>query len=228
MKRNAQKNTQRATKKAASAGNMRSHNSIPKTVALVNKNVPTWIKTNMIYSDWKPSGIITGATVPGVQLYSANGLYDPDLTSIGRQPAGYDSYMGIYERYLVTRATIKVCFTVYPQELTGVVVGISVQDNPAAAGSVERYIENGDSTFALVGRDWQSKTLTLSVDIRKFFARDIWNIDDYQGVKTSNPPDQVYFHVWAKADNAVTATVGYVAQINYETYFRGFTLKTLD
>lgn len=215
-------------RKAASAGNMRTHISIPRAVEVANKNVPTWIKTNLIYADWKSSGLITGALTPGVQLYSANGLYDPDLTSIGRQPAGYDSYTGIYERYLVTKATIKVVFTPVPQDITGVVLGISVQDNPTSAGSVERYLENGDSVFQMVGRDWTPKTLTITADIRKFFARDLWNTEDYHGTKTSNPPDQVYFHVWAKSDNGAVTTVGYTAQITYEVYFRGFGLKTLD
>ena len=44
-----------------------------------------------------------GATV---NVFSMNGLFDPNITGIGHQPMYFDNYMGIYGRYRVNRAYI--------------------------------------------------------------------------------------------------------------------------
>lgn len=43
-----------------------------------------------------------------VHVFSANGLYDPDVTSTGNQPRLFDQYMALYNHYTVVAAAISV------------------------------------------------------------------------------------------------------------------------
>lgn len=55
-----------------------------------------------------PTAENLGATGSNVWQFSANGLYDPDITSTGHQPMFFDNYMSIYQRYRVMYSKISV------------------------------------------------------------------------------------------------------------------------
>lgn len=40
--------------------------------------------------------------------FSANGLFDPDITSTGHQPLMYDEYSALYKQYRVISSKIKI------------------------------------------------------------------------------------------------------------------------
>jgi len=47
----------------------------------------------------------------GVQVFSANGLYDPDITSTGHQPRGFDQSSAMYKTFQVIKRMITVWFS---------------------------------------------------------------------------------------------------------------------
>ena len=52
----------------------------------------------------------SGSAVPLITHFRANSLYDPDLTSSGHQPRGFDELAAIYDHYCVIGSKIKVSF----------------------------------------------------------------------------------------------------------------------
>lgn len=52
----------------------------------------------------------SGSAVPLIYHFRANSLYDPDLTSSGHQPRGYDELSQIYDHFCVIGSKIKVSF----------------------------------------------------------------------------------------------------------------------
>lgn len=64
----------------------------------------------MLYGDTNYTLSNTGVT-PSHRDFTANGLFDPDVTGGGHQPRGYDQMMAIYERYVVTGVKVEVWFS---------------------------------------------------------------------------------------------------------------------
>jgi hypothetical protein len=145
------------------------------------------------------TNITLSSTVGAVasHVFSANGLFDPDITSTGHQPMGFDQLMLSYEHYTVTGAHMLCSFknttTSNPN------VSISVQPSPTPITAIDQIIEWG-----LIERDFLEfkgvsgsiKALDSRCSIRKVMGvRDIIDVTDLQGSSAANPVEQTYFVV---------------------------------
>lgn len=192
----------------------------------------TW--TNLIYCDF-PYTLNPGAAgTAGVQVVSANGLYDVDITGVGHQPTGFDQFMALYNNYTVTEAEIEV--TYFNSDTTNQqTVGISVQDLATTTDDVRRYIENGNCVSKMVGNATgaasNQSTLKMKVRLADFFRnRSILRDDIFQGTASTNPTEGLFFHVFA-APLDVTANASPVYAriiIRYKVMFRDPTLNVLS
>lgn len=180
-----------------------------------------------------------GAGTAGTYVFSANGLYDPNITGVGHQPTGFDQLMAIYGSYTVTKATIKVGF--WNTQVIPMLVGLSIQTFPGVSTDARVYIENQDCVWTmlepLAGADGANaaggpsiKFLTLECDMRKQARTDIFNDVTWSGFGTSNPGAQKYFHIFAESADGSTnpGAIGFVTSIDYEVYFREQQINALS
>lgn len=148
-------------------------------------------------------------------VFSANGLYDTDITTAGQQqPYGFDQMMQFFNHYTVigSKCTVK---TVNNQP-TPFWAGVQLRDNATSLGGVATrdLIEQPGITPRLIGYKEASGTQTMvrKFSARKFFsAKNIVNKSLYRGDTTTNPTEQAYFHVFCgpqnTADNLVSQTL---------------------
>lgn len=153
-------------------------------------------------------------------VFSANGMYDPNITGLGHQPMGFDEYMAVYDHYTVIGAKITVTFlsndTSYP-----ITFGVTAQDNNSAITNAEAAIENGRTlceTLTLKGGCRDQATISYPLSISKFFGKGkkIFGERSYSGDAGSNPSEQVYFVVWASPLNSSADATGGQATIHIE------------
>ncbi len=144
----------------------------------------------------------TGAT--GVQIYSANGMYDPDVTITGHQPRGFDNYMALYDHYLVRKCHLEVVFTPANVDVN---IGIAIRDGTTTEVA-QSYIESPNMVWdVLLASATQPKKLSLTVDIAKFLNRaNIQDNKELQGSSTLQPDEEVYFHVFIQSADASSST----------------------
>lgn len=159
------------------------------------------------------------AGTAAVQVFSANGLYDPDITGTGHQPIGFDQYMLAYDHYTVIGAKIR-CFFENTDSTYSHLVGISIQDNATANTDARVYVENGgtkQSFLSVKGSSRDVCQLVHQVGIGKFMGKkNILTENDFRGDVSSNPTEQVYFHCWASPQaSADSANVNLIVQIEY-------------
>lgn len=173
-----------------------------------------------------------GAGTAATYVYSANGLYDPNISGVGHQPVGFDQFMACYVLYTVTKSTIKVTFC--NAATVDQVVGLSIQSLTTTSSDPSVYIENQDCVWGVVEGTGlggpSTKTLTLECDMRKQARTDIFNDSAYGGYVNSNPSIQKYFHLFVAAADGTSdpGAVTCIVQIDYEVYFRDNQLNALS
>lgn len=69
--------------------------------------VPQVLRTKIEWNFWYND---TGASGMGGRVFRGNGPYDPDLTGVGDQPALYDEFTAMYNKYRVIKsyAVVKI------------------------------------------------------------------------------------------------------------------------
>jgi hypothetical protein len=102
--------------------------------------------------------ITSNAGVVAVHVFGSNCLFDPDITGGGHQPAGFDQYMALYQRYTVLRTRAKVTF--FNESGVSFLVGMVATDEVAALTDERQYIERGDN-------NWTSPTIKRALSISR-------------------------------------------------------------
>lgn len=165
----------------------------------------------------------------GTYVFSANGLYDPNLTGIGHQPRGYDQLMSMYDHYTVLSATIKVRFMNISSS-TQPLVAISVRDSSNVPGTSTDVIEYGNKALsnkflirdaATEGTEGMTTVLSKSVNIARFLSREsILSDPQCKGSDVANPAEQVWFQIHVSDPyQASGCSVRAVVEIIYDTVF---------
>lgn len=152
------------------------------------------------------------------RIYSANGLFDPDISGVGHQPMYFDQLMAIYDHYTVFRSRIKVEFVASGN--TALVV-LYIDDDTSIATSSEQAAEQVTAQHKVSLTTAARPTVfTRTWDAKEFFGGDIFDNDNLQGTAAANPTEQSYFILlWSALDTGVSAG-GYInVTIEYDAVF---------
>lgn len=158
-------------------------------------------------------------------VFSANGLYDPNVTGVGHQPIGWDQLIAMYDHAVVIGAKITVTFrntdASYAQ-----FVGIRMSDTSTGIGDMIQVVENGACVTKLLENNGDNGTVitTLSYEVNpnKYLGRSKPMSDaQLKNSASSNPTEQCFFHVMAAALNTGVdpAQVECLAVIEYDVVF---------
>ncbi|QGH72494.1 MAG: capsid protein [CRESS virus sp. ct4af14] len=180
--------------------------------------VPTRIKRKLLYSQLV--SINPGAGVCGVHAFSANGMYDPDITGVGHQPKGFDEYMALYNHYKVTASKIHVEGDVAAY---AVIIGVRAADQAMASGlAVSNVLEGAQTSWCLASiyapHYKVSQDFMLSRDMPTQAKGDtVWGTD------SSQPTDQWIYTVFLGPNDEATDLGGQSIRIviEYEAEFFG-------
>lgn len=160
--------------------------------------------------------------VPATYVLSTNGLYDPDITGTGHQPAGFDQMMLSYNHYTATRAKLYCTFH-NTSTATTPTCALSVNASSTPVTNIDQMIEDGAIvTDRLMGANVYGavRRLNTSCNVGKFGGvPNIRDRPDYQGDVATNPTEQSYFHIQVWGSEAATSIVTIEFMIEYEAWF---------
>lgn len=180
-------------------------------------------KTLKVTCKYQENTNLNPSLAGGIALnsYSANGMYDPNVSGIGHQPRSFDQLMTLYDHYVVIASSIQVTFFNYDQS-NPQVVGIGVADQSTSYGILNNALESPDCVYGVLGVKGSGNdivTLRRSISPPKWLGSGIAPLsnDQLQGSSSTNPPEDVLFQVFAGAFDEATDTndVGAQVVINY-------------
>lgn len=139
------------------------------------------------------------AGVIDVEVFSANGLWDPDISGSGHQPRWFDQIMPHFNHYCVVGSKIDVNFahTGNVSPTTPLMCGISRRASATTEPSDNYYIENGATRWVSVPHDASQRKASLTFSAKKYFGKK-YTVDNYdlKGSVGANPAEQAYYHIW--------------------------------
>lgn len=168
----------------------------------------------------------THATTAQNYFFSANGIYDPNITGTGHQPMGFDTMIAYYEQATVVRSTITV--QAYNNSSTVPArVWLSLAPDTTAITDTTEITENGLLRHVDLNTTGENKVgvISLGCDIAKYFGRQrgrgILNDVNLYNTAAANPTEQVYFNITSSGIMATSGTynITFQAIISYDVVF---------
>lgn len=158
----------------------------------------------------------TSTTIPAVYVFSLNGMYDPNITSTGHQPRGFDQIMAMYTGYCVKNATIRA--SVCNKSDFPSIIGIHIAGIPTPYTTVRQYIEAANTHYKIQGfAGAETLEVYYSANIASFAGKKDDMDADLIGDTGANPDVQVYAHVFMHSIDYSTTWTGYFnAEITYQ------------
>jgi len=189
-------------------------------------------RTRRTLTYYDSSSIITGTSTNNAYVFAANGLYDPDITSTGHQPMGFDQMMAFYNHYTVLSTKIRVIASNSSNALI-TMFGVSLSGTSTVTSSVQQLVEAGGLVSRLlgyVGQEGSKSTFVASVNIAAFQGVDD-PLDDpnLRGDVASNPAELVYFHLntW-NPTSATQVTSTFQVYLDFDVVFQEPRIPTLS
>ncbi len=238
MQRNGKKNKAKKPKKPKEAGmftvpasNIVTRRTVNPLQVALNRTplLPAFTKVpKMLYyvTNLSLTAPNTGAVVSYV--FSANGMFDPDITGTGHQPIGFDQMMALYEQYTVTRSVINCRF----RPNSRMQFGIALSPDTAVITNPSQFVENGLVNFRAYSGFGSTEVgipipnLSLSCDVKGYFGpmteREMLNNVNLFGTAAANPTEQVYFMISAWQGIGLDASAhncDFDALISYDAIF---------
>lgn len=145
-----------------------------------------------------------GAGIMQSYVFRANSMYDPNYTSVGHQPYGYDQYLPtLYNHATVLGSKISCVFSLGNPSVVNaqnnIICGISLLDNPTVQTNPSLVREQGGyCTWTMITNQMAPRRKTLKYSAKKFHGvKDVKDNQQLSHPYNNNPEEGAFFHIWA-------------------------------
>lgn len=188
-----------------------------RRLRLMKSPMPTKFTTKMRYVE--QYSINPGASgLCASYVFSANGLYDPNITSTGHQPRGFDQLIQIYDHYVVTGSKITIRTCAPSTETSNYIIGVALRDGPTTDTDPNDYLEGSYNKWRIVPSGSNGVTkIVQKASVGKFLGRNnVLSDSQLKGSASGNPTEQCYFHVWASSlELTDPGAIYFVAEVEF-------------
>jgi len=159
---------------------------------------PASITKKLRYSTTFAGSSMTGA-ITSTYVFRANDLFDPDFTSTGHQPMGFDQLMSWYNHFTVRSARMTVVCKNANSNAPTVCLRVDGDSTPLTV--IDRIVELGacvTEDLEAKGSYGANKKLTLSLDIAKLQGVNPNTITadaNLRGSVSASPIEVSYYHI---------------------------------
>ncbi len=127
-------------------------------------------------------------------VFSANSVYDPNVSGVGHQPRGYDQLIALYDHAVVTKCKIEIWSVSVGSPL---LLTTTVRDTSTVSADYRDQLEVNPSKHVMLGRNGYEGTYhSMIVHPNKFLGRASPLSDpDLKNSAVAGPKEQAYIHL---------------------------------
>jgi len=208
-------------RKTTSANSRRTFSTIPRALPRLQTGFPKQLMITHRYVD--TFVLATSSSLIGKYVFSANGLFDCNISGTGHQPMYFDQQTGIYNHYVVVRSKIKVYASSAASAGVPTMLCILGNDDPTTTPvSMEGVRENANASLMkmIVPDQGSSVILTASYDANQIFGPSALSQDSLEGTAAANPTEGYFFVVCQQGIPVTGTTINYFVEIEYQALWR--------
>lgn len=188
-----------------------------RKLALMKCPMPSRYVTKLRYAE---QGVIINPGIGTVSSYTfrANDLFDPDYTSTGHQPRGFDELIAMYNHFTVLGSRITVDFALQPSATYPLDCFIQLAGEPGVSASAIDWHERQDVKSVVISQSGKpTGRLSYNFSAKKFFgpSRPV-NDSAQKGSSTASPSELAYYHLGAVAHNAASDPTGLYCSVKID------------
>jgi len=190
-------------------------NRINKSLVPIGKGFPKRMLFTHKYADNFTLTSTTG--VMNKYYFICNGMWDPNKTGTGHQPAYFDTMHSLYNHWTVigSKITIKCCFAT-ETDLPAYVALLQDDDGVLSSNDMQNLSETSSGKVKLVGaKNPGVITLTNRWSAKKTFGGSVLANDELKGDSSQNPAETSSWVIALQAANVIS-TVSMYVHVNIE------------
>lgn len=194
MKNNSKSGTRRTTRTEKSSRNPVARSATQVAVA------PDRMTVKLRYADQ----VTLSTTSLGYASYfmRLNSVYDPDFSSTGHQPTGYDEWAAFYNYYRVLSVSGRLSIMDGSSAASSsTVFSIKPTQSTTGSTSVAEILEDQRAQGCGYNPTGPAEHLSFSYDIRALFgvSKEFYAQANYAALTSANPYDQVFLEIQARS-----------------------------
>lgn len=173
----------------------------------------------------------------GLNVFTGNGLFDPDVTGVGGQPLGFDQWSTLFQRYRVLASSIDVAFNTPDATTNDAQVIKAVVVPSALATTFATYVAASSQPYA-VEREMNGVIPTPTSRLKSMMETSVIMGSTKQGIMAddtlqastgANPANLWYWHCYVTTiDTAANASVNVTGVVRYLVDFFDRNLLTMS
>lgn len=154
------------------------------------------------------------------QVFSANGMFDPDITGVGHQPFYYDQMSALYNHYTVIASKITLRSLANGTTDSSTQIALLMDDDGSlngysAIGSVIEQTQVKPSNYCIINGASPPVKMSQYFNAKKIFGVDPVGLSQFTPLTSANPSEQTYFIVCAQGPGGATTTLQFQIEIEY-------------
>lgn len=193
--------------------------AIPYTRAFGKNAFPSQLRNTLTYTETVSFSLVSGFAS---YVFSANGLYDPNITGTGHQPYYFDQLMALYNHYTVLKSRIKVEF--FSIDTTFKTYTVFLNDD--ASPNIGSGSTPGErpAAVSIIGNPSVAPVppIYMSYDAVKTFGPNPLANDNLQGTSGANPTESQTYVLYVYDSYLSSSNVRAYVTINYECVWDEF------
>lgn len=181
---------------------------------------PAQRQTKMVYAE---SLTLNGASgIAETYQWRLNSLFDPDYTSTGHQPLGYDEWAKFFNHYVVKKVSWEIQ-VVGTTSNVPVLLSTLVSDDVTAPTSASLIAENGGDVRLANGYVGEQVVVFQGgLDIASYFRRDeksLTSDSELRATVSSNPSETVFLNFTAVSPSSGSHTTSVFIRLVFDAVF---------